>query len=606
MSVSLWRHTSLHVEDYWSIRHSVLNFLLILVPWYELVALPAEEEVPPTRPTQQQSKSKQPAGVAREASLVANIVGNPMLHCDCAIDKRLLLVLASRQPLDRVAASHQAATHWATTRRTTRGCVCQQLRRQRRASDGSGPAMVRRLVALALVLALLAAAPSPSDGAVNGSVISVFGSSVADGAFCGGNCSGHGPATPGVGGCYQSRLRAYQATYGNRSVFNNCHGGDTTTKLLARFYQFLSSKAELVVIGLSLANEGLGECRVVPAACQQVFDHYKSGMLQLIKQIRAAGAQPIVASCYPNSDYNPQQYSFIRQMNLLTQSSSAEWNVPNVNFLGTIDDGQGRWVDGFHANSGHPNNNGSTEMYYAFVPSLFDAIQAGKPAKPKRADGSQFLRLGSPAVLFAEEQEPPEGAGAATAGVQWAPAPQDTMHSFTLALNVRCHSAVTCAGELASINVEQGPMPAPPRNTSACDDFCAEHSYPPDQCHCGVCGSFGGCTFSCTADPEAHRYKCPAPPRASETAAAAVAATAAAAARTLTIDSNGGLSYSGAAPPSKPSASVAGGAWHTVALTHYWCNGSTALYVDNALVSRTTERLRPLQFSLGGGRRSWR
>ena len=121
-----------------------------------------------------------------------------------------------------------------------------------------------------------------SAAANNRSAISVFGSSVAKGAFCTGickrlisvvtcsftdanieysgalctapltgicvdpfkrqcgltqviqyihpvNCSGHNfdPKAP-AGGCYQSRLRVAQARHG-RSVFNNCHGGDTTS-----------------------------------------------------------------------------------------------------------------------------------------------------------------------------------------------------------------------------------------------------------------------------------------------------------------------------------------------------------------------------------------
>ena len=192
-------------------------------------------------------------------------------------------------------------------------------------------------------------------------VISVFGSSVADGAFCGGNCSGHALGTPGVGGCYQSRLREYQETYDNRTVFNNCHGGDTTTKLLNRFYQFVASRASMVVIGLSLANQGLPECLYNSSDCQVVYDSYRDGMLELLARIKAVGAKPIIAGCYPNSGYNAQQYGLIKQMNLLTQT----WDVSGVNFLGTIDDGHGRWVEGFHANGGHPNNNGSTEMYYS-------------------------------------------------------------------------------------------------------------------------------------------------------------------------------------------------------------------------------------------------
>ena len=44
-------------------------------------------------------------------------------------------------------------------------------------------------------------------------------------------------------------------------------------------------------------------------------------------------------------------------------------------FLGSTDDGHGRWVAGFFANGGHPNDLGSTEMYYSIVPSLFSAIE---------------------------------------------------------------------------------------------------------------------------------------------------------------------------------------------------------------------------------------
>ena len=58
----------------------------------------------------------------------------------------------------------------------------------------------------------------------NASVISVFGSSVADGAFCGGNCSGSALTNASdPGGCYQSRLRQYQAAHRGRSVSSSAH-----------------------------------------------------------------------------------------------------------------------------------------------------------------------------------------------------------------------------------------------------------------------------------------------------------------------------------------------------------------------------------------------
>lgn len=99
-------------------------------------------------------------------------------------------------------------------------------------SSGEGPTEPWGASTAAAVPTATAPAPeSPMDPRV----ISVFGSSVANGAFCSGNCSGNAgvPAGTASGGCYQSRLRVFQRDGGTgtaRSVFNNCHGGDTTAK----------------------------------------------------------------------------------------------------------------------------------------------------------------------------------------------------------------------------------------------------------------------------------------------------------------------------------------------------------------------------------------
>ena len=421
----------------------------------------------------------------------------------------------------------------------------------------------------------------------NASVISVFGSSVADGAFCGGNCSGSALTNASdPGGCYQSRLRQYQAAHRGRSVFNNCHGGDSTGKLLARFAQLLAPNPRFVLIGLSLANEGL-----IGPDPQRIYDQYAAGLRQLVDQSRAQGIEPVVGLCYPNSGYTAAQYGFIKRMNLLVNG----FDVPSANFLGAIDDGRGRWVGGFSANAGHPNAAGSTEMYYALVPSVWEAIAAGKLPSPRRADGSQFTTL--PAG--------PAGPAGPAAALTFAPAAADTMHSFTLAFGVRCAG---CTGDVAAIEAGVGPPPAPaPPAKCAPPDWCAQHGYKPDECNCGVCGSFGGCSFSCT--PGDGRVACPT--NDTDATAAATAATAAIAAptRALSIDAaSGGLSYNGGLTRGG-AAKVNGikvndGAWHAVVLTHYWCNGSTALYVDGGLVSQHSERLVPTSLALVGGSRS--
>jgi len=164
--------------------------------------------------------------------------------------------------------------------------------------------------------------------------ISVFGSSVANGHTCTGNCSGVSSSSD-AGGCYQSRLRVFQRSLG-RTIFNNCRNGDTTSLLLGRFSELLSVNPKHVLIGLSLANEGLLNPEL---NMQQVFDQYAAGMQQLINESRSNSIIPFIGSCYPNSAYNSTQYDYITQMNILSQT----WDVPQVNFLGTVDDGTGKW-----------------------------------------------------------------------------------------------------------------------------------------------------------------------------------------------------------------------------------------------------------------------
>ena len=50
--------------------------------------------------------------------------------------------------------------------------------------------------------------------------------------------------------------------------------------------------------------------------------------------------------------------------------------------------------------------------------------------------------------------------------------------------------------------------PPKPHEKSDCGTFCADHKLLPDECGCNVCGSFGGCSFSCTADNKT-RFECP-------------------------------------------------------------------------------------------------
>ena len=103
-------------------------------------------------------------------------------------------------------------------------------------------------------------------------------------------------------------------------------------------------------------------------------------------------------------------------MNLLIDS----WDVPSVNFLGAVDDGTGKWAKGFWYDSLHPNASGHDELTTTFVPTLFDALEKGKPA-PSMSKAAGFVRVsrGRSPITFT---------------------PGDTMHPFALVMRVRSQS----------------------------------------------------------------------------------------------------------------------------------------------------------------------
>jgi hypothetical protein len=97
--------------------------------------------------------------------------------------------------------------------------------------------------------------------------------------------------------------------------------------------------------------------------------------------------------------------------------------VPTVNVLGAIDDGKGHWALGW--DDKHPQASGHAEFAYSFVPSLFEALEKGKP-NPVKAAGGGFARIAS-------------GAAPLTF------APGETMHPFALSFMVRTQSDGTIA-----------------------------------------------------------------------------------------------------------------------------------------------------------------
>lgn len=216
-------------------------------------------------------------------------------------------------------------------------------------------------------------------------------------------------------------------------VANASIGGDTTPKVLARFQNDLVNAypdADIVIIGLSLANEGL--VGASGAGAQAVYDSFKAGLAQIISQCREKGYYPVISLVYPNDNYTAEQYALVKKMNVLLNT----WEIPSVNFLGTTDNNSGRWAAGYVADAYHPNSAGHAELYSAVVPSLFEAIAAGKVAFPRLQ--------GTPSALRLQRDD------GQAAPIRFTP--NQAMRSFTISFRVRTKDLGTVAAVTSGAN----------------------------------------------------------------------------------------------------------------------------------------------------------
>ena len=268
--------------------------------------------------------------------------------------------------------------------------------------------------------------------------IAVFGSSVANGT---------GDELRREG--YTGRLRQLLEPLG-WEVLNQSRGGDNTIRMAPRFAPegtpnpstryLLPVDPAYVLIGLSLGNEGIQGAKT-KAEKDAIFSQFERGIRGFIARSREHHIVPIVTLCYTRNDFTAEDYEYTRRMNLLINS----WDVPSVNFLGAIDDGSGKWADGFWNDALHPDASGHSEMVTTFVPTLFEALERGKPT-PTRSTAPGFARV--------------TGGGAAPFSF----AAGSTMHPFAVAVNVRSQSdgvvAAVTGATLAATTVSAPPAAA--------------------------------------------------------------------------------------------------------------------------------------------------
>ncbi len=228
--------------------------------------------------------------------------------------------------------------------------------------------------------------------------ITVMGSSVANG-------QGADPTGEGYAYLYGQELESrYQAGTSDNDFYisNISINGNSTVDLLNRYDELQREFGRYVIYGVSLGNEGIHGA----ADQQAIYDQFKTNMTTLIANARNDGKYPIVMNNYTRGDFEASDYEMVKSMD----EEIERWDCPSVDLLGAIDNGAGRWADGYMAynSSGeadiyHPNTDGHREFMMAMVPSMMDAIEAGKTLATNRTKNTSMQLSNGATVEFTPE-----------------------------------------------------------------------------------------------------------------------------------------------------------------------------------------------------------
>ena len=157
-----------------------------------------------------------------------------------------------------------------------------------------------------------------------------------------------------------------QQTYGHRWV-NVAEVGTNVSSTIARFASVVTpQQPDIVIIALSLGNEGLAHCP--PHQRRAVQRRFESGLQRLVKMTRELGAYPILGGVYPHGNYAIEHYELLQE----THRRMLNWGVPVLDWLAAVDNGQGAWKADISFDPAHPNILGHRLMYEAIDLRLFE------------------------------------------------------------------------------------------------------------------------------------------------------------------------------------------------------------------------------------------
>ena len=161
-----------------------------------------------------------------------------------------------------------------------------------------------------------------------------------------------------------------QEKYGHQLV-NRSQLGANVNSTIARFNSVVIPESpDIVIIALSLGNEGLAYC--LPYERRAVQQRFESGLMQLIKMTQDLGAIPVIGGLYPHGDYNFEHNWLLRD----THQRLLRWGVPVLNWLDALDNGYGGWKSGISLDVAHPNTAGHQLMFEEIDLDIFQSDRA--------------------------------------------------------------------------------------------------------------------------------------------------------------------------------------------------------------------------------------
>lgn len=176
---------------------------------------------------------------------------------------------------------------------------------------------------------------------------------------------------------WASRLGSALAARGYTLV-NKSIAGNNVAACIERFYRDVVPETPgTVIIGLSIANEGL----IGSSNKAQVYNTFVAGIRRLVAMCREMGYKVIVTGTYPNNDYTATDYMYALQANQEFENEDFQF----INFMGTVDDGTGKWAPSTFTDGGHPSDAGHLFMYGAFDVSSFAAKVSDIVVRPDPA-----------------------------------------------------------------------------------------------------------------------------------------------------------------------------------------------------------------------------